>query len=82
MSDYAEKELGYKEGTTRSKDNAIRSVGKTDGKKGYSLAQARSIEEETRHNPMVNLSVNLFTYVGTRIGALKDIVWSFVKKLL
>jgi hypothetical protein len=69
------KELGYKEGATRSKEHAIRNVGKTDGEKGYSLIQARSIIEHSKEDPMISLAARVFTYVGTRVGALEHMTW-------
>lgn len=69
---------GGKEKEFRSKEKAIRSVGKTDGEKGYSLKNARAIIEWTKKDPMVNLAMNVFTYIGTREGAIRDMVWSDV----
>lgn len=69
-------ENGGKKNEFRSKENETRGVGKTDGKKGYSLSNARAIMEHIEDNPMVNLAVNIFTYVGARYGSLNDMVWS------
>ena len=69
---------GGKEKQYRNKDTATRGVGKTDKEKGYSLENARKIIEKTQDNPMIHLAVNLFTYVGSRIGSLKDMTWGDV----
>ncbi|MCM3692181.1 hypothetical protein [Neobacillus niacini] len=61
----------------RSKETAVRSVGKTDGKKGYSLKQARELYEAV-DDPMVKLAISTYTYVGQRIGTVEHMTWSDV----
>lgn len=62
----------------RTKAAAVRNVGKTDGEKGYSLEQARKIIEETKHDPLIHLAANVFTYMGSRYKAISDMKWSDV----
>lgn len=69
---------GGKEKQYRKKGTETRGVGESDGEKGYSLKNARAIIEKTRKDPLIHLAVSLFTYMGPRFGALKDMVWDDV----
>ena len=53
----------------------VRGVGKTDGKKGYTLEQCRKLIDSMEDNPVGKSMTQVLTYIGLRYESLSKITW-------
>lgn len=60
------------------KEERVRGRGETDGKKGYTLEQARTIISHLADDPFAQSAATMLTYAGPRIDCMMEMKWSEV----